>query len=68
MLYYYVHSKLIKLLVLHYHELMGKIKEHEWKNFEKYRDGQLLMTVIKFGDKLYPQLCLEEALYDKESG
>ena len=26
-----VHSKSIKILRLHYHELMGKIKEHEGK-------------------------------------
>ena len=26
-----VHSKSIKILSLHYHELMGKIKEHEGK-------------------------------------
>ena len=27
----YAHSKSIKTLSLHYHELMGKIKEHEGK-------------------------------------
>ena len=30
----YVHSKLVKTLSLYYHELMGKIKEHEGKKYE----------------------------------
>ena len=30
----YVHSKSIKMLSLHYHELMGKIKEYEGKNID----------------------------------
>ena len=29
--YRYVHSKLIKMLSLYYHELMGKIDDHEGK-------------------------------------
>ena len=28
----YIHSNSIKMLSLHYHELMGKIEEHEGKN------------------------------------
>ena len=29
----YLHSNLINMLSLHYHELMGKIEEHEGKNY-----------------------------------
>ena len=29
----YFHSKSIKMLNLHYHELMGKIEEHEGKKY-----------------------------------
>ena len=34
----YVHRKLIKVLSLHYHELMGKIKEHEGKKYLMVND------------------------------
>ena len=55
----YVHSKSIKMLSLHYHELLGKIKEHKWKKYltinnymldkvlEKIRET---IGVIKFDD------------------
>ena len=29
----YVHKKMIKMLSLHYHELMGKNEEQEGKNY-----------------------------------
>ena len=34
----YVHRKLIKMLSLHYHELMGKNKEHERKRYLMVND------------------------------
>ena len=34
----YVHRKLIKMLSLHYHEVMGKIKEHEGKKYLMVND------------------------------
>ena len=34
----YVHRKLIKMLSLHYHELMGKSKEHERKRYLMVND------------------------------
>ena len=29
----YVHTKSIKMLSMHYHDLMGKIEEHEGKKY-----------------------------------
>ena len=45
----YVHSKSIKVLNLHYHELIGKIEEHEGKIFLTYRDYLLdkVLDMIK---------------------
>ena len=41
----YVHSKSIKMLSLHCHELMGKIKEHEEKKYLMVNDYILDKTV-----------------------
>ena len=55
----YVHSKSIKILILHYHELTGKIKEHEGKQYltiNNYMLDKVLkkiretVGVIKFDD------------------
>ena len=45
----YVHSKSIKVLNLHYHELIGKIEEHEGKKYLTYRDYLLdkVLDMIK---------------------
>ena len=32
----YVHSKSIKMLILHYHELTGKTEEHEGKQIDDW--------------------------------
>ena len=102
----YVHSKSIKVLSLHYHELMGKIQEHEEeiylmvnyymldKVLEKIKETTgiielddtkilihtddilpdyitlknvviLTICIIKDDGKFYPQIFLEEALYNK---
>ena len=41
----YVHSKLIKMLSLYYHELMGKVKIYEVKKFLMI-DGYVLNKVL----------------------
>ena len=54
----YIHGKSMKMLSLHYHELMGKIKEHEEKNLlvNDYMVDKLLdkikktIGIIKFND------------------
>ena len=45
----YVHSKSIKVLNLHYHELIGKIEENERKKYLTYRDYLLdkVLDMIK---------------------
>ena len=45
----YVHSKSIKVLNLHYHELIGKTEEHEGKKYLTYRDHLLdkILDMIK---------------------
>ena len=41
----YVHSKLIKILSMYYHELMGKVKKYEVKKFLEI-DGYVLNKVL----------------------
>ena len=36
----YVHSKLIKILILHYHKLIGKIAEHEGRKYFMVDDAR----------------------------
>ena len=45
----YVHSKSIKVLNLHYHELIGKTEEHEGKKYLTYHDYLLdkVLDMIK---------------------
>ena len=37
----YVHSNSIRTLSLHYHELMGKLKEYKWKTYLMANDYML---------------------------
>ena len=51
----YIHSKSIKMFSLHYHELMGKIKEDEGLVYDYMLDKVLvkikeIMSIGKFGD------------------
>ena len=43
----YVHMNAIKMLSLHYHELMGKIKEHEGKKYMMVNDYMLEKVLDK---------------------
>ena len=43
----YVHSNSIKILILHYHELIGKIEEHEGKNYLMVNDYMLEKVLNK---------------------
>ena len=43
----YVHSNSIKILTLHYHELIGKIEEHEGKNYLMVNDYMLEKVLNK---------------------
>ena len=55
----YIHSKSIKMLSLHYHELMGKIKEHKGNKYLMVNDYILdkvsdkikeTISIVKFDD------------------
>ena len=43
----HVHSNSIKILILHYHELIGKIEEHEGKNYLMVNDYMLEKVLNK---------------------
>ena len=52
----YVHSKSMKILSLYYHELLGKIEEHEGKNYLMVDDYML----DKVSDKIKKMIGIEK--------